>query len=201
MKLSSRFLARTAILGALVVIFDYTLKFSQFKIPFPLLPFPWLPFLKLQFDFTGIPIVLALLLVGPESATATSTIAFLAILVRSGNVISAFMKALAEFSTILGMFAGLAWLKKSVRFAKPVSFLLGCITRVLIMTVANTALVVLVYASVPFDFELLVYGLVVVGIFNAIHGLVSMFGGYLVYEALIRRIPSMAPAKNEKSQT
>ena len=200
MKLNSRFLARTAILGALVVIFDYTLKFSGFKIPFPLLPFPWLPFLKLKFDFTGIPIVLSLLLIGPESATLTSTIAFLAIFVRSGNGISAFMKALAEFSTILGMFAYLALLKKPASLAKPISFLLGCITRVLIMTVANIVLVVLIYASVPFDFVLLIIGLVVVGIFNTIHGLISTFGGYLIYEALIRRLPSLAPAKTEESR-
>jgi len=191
MKLSSTFLSRTAILGALVVVFDYTLKFSGFKIPFP-----WLPFLK--FDFTGIPIVLSLLLIGPESATATSVIAFLAILVRSGDVVGASMKGTAEFSTILGMYASLAWFKKSMRLAKPASFLLGCITRILAMTVM-WLIVLPVYTSMPFDYALLTSPLAAV--FNAMQGLISMFGGYLIYEALIRRIPPLAPIKTEKSQT
>jgi riboflavin transporter FmnP len=192
MKMDSRFLARTAILSALVVVFDYTLKFSGLKIPFPV---PGLQFLK--FDFTGIPIVLSLLLIGPGSATVTSVVAFLAILVRSGDVLSAFMKAIAEFSTILGMYAGSAWLKPSTRLAKPVSFLLGDLARILAMTVM-WLLVLPVYTSMPFDFALLTSPLAAV--FNAMQGMISMFGGYLIYEALIRRLPSMAPAKTEESQ-
>jgi riboflavin transporter FmnP len=54
MKLSTRTLAGTAVLAALVVVFDYTLKYANLKIVFP-----WLIYLK--FDFTGVPIVLSLL--------------------------------------------------------------------------------------------------------------------------------------------
>ena len=58
-------LTGTAILAALVLVFDYTLKYSGLKIPFP-----WFPDLK--FDFTGVPIALSLLMYGLPSATTTS---------------------------------------------------------------------------------------------------------------------------------
>jgi len=48
-------LAGTATLSALVVILDYALKYSNLKIPYPLLP-------HLKLDFTGIPIVISALL-------------------------------------------------------------------------------------------------------------------------------------------
>ncbi len=83
-------------LAALVVVFDYALKFSGLKIPFP-----WLPFLK--FDFTGVPIALALLLYGLSSGATTSVVASLAILARSGDLVGATMKAIVEFSTVSGI--------------------------------------------------------------------------------------------------
>ena len=70
-------LTGTATLAAMVIVFDYTLKYSGLKIPFP-----WMPFLK--FDFTGVPIVVALLLYGLPSATTTSLVASLGIIARSG---------------------------------------------------------------------------------------------------------------------
>jgi len=85
MKIDVKTLAGTAILAALVVVFDYTMKYSSLKIPFP-----WLPFLK--FDFTGIPVVLSLLLFGLIPGTFTSIIASVAILTRSGQIVSASMK-------------------------------------------------------------------------------------------------------------
>jgi len=88
-------LTGTAILAAMVIVFDYTLKYSGLKIPFP-----WMPFLK--FDFTGIPIVVALLLYGLPSATATSLIASLGIIIRSGDLIGGPMKGIAELSTVAG---------------------------------------------------------------------------------------------------
>ncbi len=38
-------------MAALVIVFDYTLKYSGMKIPFP-----WYP--NLKFDFTGVPIIM-----------------------------------------------------------------------------------------------------------------------------------------------
>jgi riboflavin transporter FmnP len=76
LKTDAKTLAGTAILGTLVVVFDYSLKYSGFKIPFP-----WLPYLK--FDFTGVPIVLFLLSFGLASGITTSAVALLAILARA----------------------------------------------------------------------------------------------------------------------
>lgn len=188
-KTSTTIIAQTSILGALVVVFDYAMKFSGFKIIFP-----WLPYLK--FDFTGIPIVLSFLLISLKSGAATSVVAMLAILVRSGDVVSAFMKALAEFSTVLGMFIGMTVFKKNLKLSKPASFFTGCTARVLIMAIANL-LVLPLYTSITFEAVLLTTPLTAV--FNLIHGLLSIFGGYLVYEALKLRIPSLIQKKDRSS--
>jgi len=175
-KTSTTIIAQTAILSALVVVFYYAMKLSGFQISFP-----WLPILK--FDFTGIPIVLSFLLIGLKSGAITSLVAMLAILIRSGNVISAFMKALAEFSTVLGMFIGMVVFKKNLKHSKTASFITGCTARVIIMAIAN----LLVY-----PLQLSPY----IAVFNLIHGLLSIFGGYLVYEALKLRIPSLIQKKD-----
>ena len=177
----SIFVARVAILSALVVVFDYTMKFSGWKIPFP-----WLPFLR--FDFTGIPIVLSFLLLGLTSGATTSSVAFIAILVRSGKPVDALMKAMAEFSTVLGMALGLRFKK----IEKPASYVLGIASRVLVTTLAN--LVVLPsYQGMPF--ELTVQLSPLLGAFNVLQGSLSILGGYVIYEALIRRIPSLVTRK------
>jgi len=73
-------LTGTAILAALAVVFDYALKFSGLKIPFP-----WMPFLK--FDFTGVPIVTAFLMFDLTSGTITTIVAVLGIIARSGDLV------------------------------------------------------------------------------------------------------------------
>ncbi len=180
MNIKTTTVTLTAVLAALVVVFDYAMKFSGFKIPFP-----WLPVLK--FDFTGVPIVLSLLILGLVPGAFASSVAFLAIAVRSPDLIGASMKALAEFSTILGMFAGLVWLEKKPRFAKLASFALGCLARVAVMALANLA--VLPIQGMPFNAVIAISPLVAV--FNLFHALISIFGGYLLYEALRRRVPSL----------
>ncbi len=182
MKITTKTLAGTTILGALVVVFDYALKFSGLKIPFPLFPY-------MKFDFTGVPIVLSLLLFDLGSGVITSTIAFLAILVRSGELVGPSMKAFAEISTIFGMAIGLRLLKNSERFRKPVSIAFGCVTRALIMFFANL-LVQPLYYGMPFIEALLISPYVVA--FNIVQGLLSMFGGYLIYEGIRRRFPSLS---------
>jgi len=182
LNITTRTLTRIAILGALVVIFDYTLKFSGWKIPFP-----WMPVLK--FDFTGIPIVLSLLLLGLKPGGVTSVVAFLAILARSGDMVGPAMKALAEFSTILGMSLGLLSLKRGQRLTKPVSFVLGSVVRVLVMALANLLVFTLYYAQ---PLVVAVAMAPYVAIFNLVQGFVSMFGGYLLYEAIMHRVPFLA---------
>jgi len=181
MKIRATIVARIAMLSALVVVFDYALKFSGLKIPFP-----WLPFLK--FDFTGIPIMLSVLTVGLEAGAATSIVAFLAILVRSGNIVGASMKALAEFSTVLGFSLGKKILKGETKLTWALLYILGCAARILTMFLSTIPVFTLYYGT-PLSVALAVSP--IVAIFNLIHGLLSMFGGNLIYEALKRREPSL----------
>lgn len=170
-------IAGTAIFSALVVVFDYTLKFSGLKIPFP-----WLTTLK--FDFTGIPIVLALLFYGFASGSMTSIVAFLAILARSGNFISASMKGLAEFSQVLGMSIGLRWGR---RFQKTMSLVFGIVLRCVITSVTNI-IVLPMFHGMPL--ELVISLLPLIALFNAIMGAFSILVGYLLYETYTRRVAS-----------
>jgi riboflavin transporter FmnP len=182
MKMSTTILAGTTLLAALVVVFDYAAKYLGLKVPFP-----WFPILK--FDFTGIPIVLSLLLFDLIPGAFTSAIAVLAILARSGDFVGSSMKGLAEFLTILGMFLGLKMVK---RLRLPTSFFLGIGARALTMMIANFALIYTgllqftqSYSEVPLTFVMFT------GVFNVIQGAISIAGGYLTYMAVKRRIPSM----------
>lgn len=185
MKINTTVLAGTAILAALVVVFDYTVKYSNLKIPFAPLPY-------LKFDFTGIPVVLSFLLFGLVPGAFTSAIAFVAILARSGDVLGSSMKGLAEFSTILGMAMGLKLLRR-FRVIKIVgSFTLSLTSRALLMVCINFALIYAgvmsisaSYADIPLIMALLL------AFFNVIQGIISVIGGYSIYGAIRRRAPSL----------
>ncbi|MEM3784078.1 MAG: hypothetical protein QXY88_03485 [Candidatus Bathyarchaeia archaeon] len=178
MKIDTKTLAGIIVLAALVVVFDYAMRYSGLKIPFP-----WFPTLK--FDFTGIPIVLSLLLYGLVPGAFTSAIAVLAILARSGNIISSFMKGLAEFSTVIGMFFGL---RMAGRFRLPAAYFLGILTRVVVMTIANLALI---YTGLMIYTDALLIFVLLSGIFNVIQGTISIVCGYLIYAAVKRRVPAL----------
>jgi len=167
-KINSTTLSGTALLAALVVVLDYTIKYSNLKIPFP-----WLPTLK--FDFTGIPIALSMLLFGVIPGVFTSLVAFVAIIARSGNFVSALMKAIAELTTMLGMAIGLK-IAKRFRFAFTCS--IGVALRVLIMTFFN--LLLFPVGMIP-----------LIGVFNVLQGAITVFGGYSIYGAIKKRVPSI----------
>jgi riboflavin transporter FmnP len=171
-------LAGTAVLGALTVVFDYTLKFSGLKIPFPLFP-------TLKFDFTGIPIVLSYLLFGFSSGATTSSIAFLAILFRSGDAIGPLMKAIAELSTIAGM---ALFTRRTNRIGKAMSITLGLVLRVAVMSVVNLIVLPIFYAQY-YTFSAAVLLLPLIGVFNIIQGSISIFGGLLIHKAIAGKIP------------
>ncbi len=174
-RLYTRRVAGTAMLAALVVVFDYTLKFSGLKIPFP-----WLPFLK--FDFTGVPITLSLLLYGLSSGATTSIVASLAILVRSGDLVGATMKAIAEFSTVSGIAIGL---RLPIRWRIVLSVIVSVALRIATQSITNL-IVLPVYYGMPYN---VVVGLLpMIGVFNAIQGTITVLLGYLLYEAYVRRV-------------
>jgi riboflavin transporter FmnP len=176
-------LTGTAILAALVIVFDYALKFSGLKIPFP-----WMPFLK--FDFTGVPIVVSLLLFGLSSGATTSIVACLGIVARSGDLVGGAMKSIAEFSTILGIAAGLhlgGRMGLGGKTKKLLSVAVGVATRIAVMSLWN--LIVLPrYYGLPFSAA--VGMLPLLGVFNGIQGAITASLGYLLYEAYVLRVPT-----------
>ena len=171
-------LTGTAILAALVIIFDYSLKYSGLKIPFP-----W--YSNLKFDFTGIPIVMSLFLYGFSSSVFTSLVAGVGIVARSGNVVSALMKVFAELSTVIGLQIGLVILEGKTT-SKYFFWIIGIVSRVLIMSVVNFYVLPNVY-GVPIQATL---GLLpLIGVFNVIQGLITIAFGDFLHKATRKRLP------------
>lgn len=173
-------LTGTALLAALVIVFDYALKFSGLKIPFP-----WMPALK--FDFTGIPIALSLFMYGLPSALTVSLVAFVGIVARSGDVISAAMKFAAEFSTVLGLSLGMRLAGKlTPQLLRGSGLVLGILFRVAAMSVAN--ILVLPIYGYPDE---VVYGMLpLIAAFNVVGGAITILLGVLLDEAIKRRFPT-----------
>jgi riboflavin transporter FmnP len=170
----------TAILAALVIVFDYALKFSGLKIPFL-----WMPFLMV--DFTGVPIVVALLLIDLGSSATTSVVAALGIVARSGDVLGGAMKGIAEFSTVAGIVAGrrvAALIERGGTAEKALSLVAGVLFRVVIMSCWN--LVVLpYYYGLPL--QAAVGMLPLLAVFNGMQGAMTVILGYLLFEAYVGR--------------
>lgn len=167
-------------MAALAIVFDFALKFSGLKIPFP-----WMPFLK--FDFTGIPIVVSLLLFDVTSGATTSLVAALGIIARSGDLIGGAMKALAEFSTVLGISGGLYLSRRmglGKGLGKGVSLVLGVAVRVIMMSGWNLVVLPRFY-GVPFNVAVGMLGLLAA--FNGIQGGMTILLGFLLHEAYERR--------------
>ncbi|MEM2904566.1 MAG: hypothetical protein QW057_06535 [Candidatus Bathyarchaeia archaeon] len=170
-------IAGSAVLGAMVIVLDHAFKWGGVKIPFPLFP-------RLRFDLDGIPVVVALLLYGAHSGLMTSAVVFLSISYR--DPFSAFMRSLAEFATVLGM---VPFYTASNRYVKAASMAAGILSRVAVMTVGNYYLLPI---FTPTSVEAVVAMLPFIAAFNVVAGALSVFGGYLIYQALIRRVPSLA---------
>lgn len=181
----SVFIAGTALLGALVVVLDVTFKMAGLKIPFPL-------FTDLKFDALGIPMMLAYFLFGFLSGTVTSMIAFLSITLRSGRVFEAFMKFLAEFVTILGVYVVLRSKKPFAveRKWKIISMVSGIIARVVVMDVANVLLLP-IFTPYYASYQAVIAIVHFISFFNVIQGAITVFGGFLFYEAVVLRLPSL----------
>ncbi len=177
-------LTGTALLSTLVIVFDYTLKYSGLKIPFP-----WYP--NLKFDFTGIPVVLSLLMYGSLSALTTSLIAGLAIFTRSGNVLSSSIKSIAELTTVAGMALGFYLTDRDgsgMIGNRKVAIFVGLIGRVASMALVNLVVLPKFY-GVPIE---ITYGLQpIIGAFNMIQGSITILLGFLLNDAIKKRLPNL----------
>ena len=172
----------TAILAAMVIVFDYALKFSGLKIPFP-----WMPVLK--FDFTGVPIVLSYLLFGASSAASTSLVACLGIVARSGDVVGGSMKALAEFSTVMGLAAGRRLMGGADRVVsvRGVCVLASALLARIIVMIFFNLVVLPGYYGLPLGAVLGMLPLV--GVFNGLQGALTVGMGQALHVAYRRRVP------------
>lgn len=175
-------LAGTALLGAVVFVLDWTFKIAGLKIPFPLLPF-------LKFDFMGIPMLLAYFLFGLPAGIITCLVAFLSISFRDPTLVSGFMKFLAEFATIVGVYVVLRKRKPYGDKLKLFAILSGIIVRVALMGIGVVSLLPIV-GYYPTHIAVIVL-LHLFSLFNIIQGSISVFGGFFLYEAVIRRLPSL----------
>ncbi len=172
MRNQSLSIAGTAVLGALVIIFDLALWSLRIKIPFPLFP-------RLRFDISGIPVILSLFLYGPLSGAATSIVLFLIVSFR--DPFSAFMKALAEMSTVAGM---IPFYGRRSRASAVLSVASGVTLRVGVMVVANT---VLLPAFSILSWDAAVSLAPFMAGFNVVAGIISSVGAYAIYQALLKR--------------
>jgi riboflavin transporter FmnP len=179
LKRKSVFIAGTALLGAVVVVLDWTFKIAGLKIPFPLLTF-------LKFDVLGVPMLLSFFLFGCLSGVTTSMVAGLSISFR--DPFSGFMKFLAEFSTIAGVYLVLRVRRPASNGWKAFSVISSILIRVVVMAAANLLLMP-IFTSIRL--EIILSWLPLISIFNAVQGLLSVFGGFIFYEAVMLRLPSL----------
>ena len=181
-KRKSVVLAVTALLGAIVAVLDWTFKIAGLKIPFLPLPF-------LKFDFMGMPMSRAYFLFGFPAGVVTSLVAFLSISLRSP--FSGFMKFLAEFATIVGVYIVLRARKPTSDKLEIVAMISGVVVRVALMVIVNVLLLpIFMPAFYPTHMALIIL-LPLISLFNIIQGSISVFGGFLFYEAVIRRLPPL----------
>jgi len=101
------------------------------------------------------------------------------------------MKFLAEFATIVGVYIVLRARKPTSDKLKILAMISGIIVRVALMGIVNVLLLpIFVPAFYPTHMAVVVL-LPLFSLFNIIQGSISIFGGFLLYEAVIRRLPSL----------
>ena len=175
----SVFIAGTAILGAVVVVLDLGVRL---KVPFPPLGF-------MKVDVLGIPMMLSYFLFGFVSGFITSLVAWLSI--SSRDAFSGFMKFAAEFSTIVGVYIVLRARNPSNAWWKALAMVSGVLTRVVVMAIANIMLLPVFMPAFYATYDAVIVLVPLISLFNAIQGAVSVFGGFLFYEAVVIRLPSL----------
>jgi riboflavin transporter FmnP len=171
----------TALMAALAVVLDYSLKFSGLKIQFP-----WMPMLK--FDFTEIPIILAFLLYGFLSAVIASLIVFIGMLMRSSDLIGATMKVVSELSTISGIMFSL-WvinrIKMNQNYQALISGFFAIFSRLIATSISNVYVLPTFY-QIPYNAALGMLPLIAV--FNILQGFMNLFVGYLLFISSKKRL-------------
>lgn len=166
----------TAVFSALVA----TVEFLSLAIPLLRISFTLFPSLNLKFDMAEIPAALSFFVYGFPVGALTSLIVPLTIIARgTSNPIGAWLKGLAVLATIVGLAP--FW-----RRNRYLSGALGTVSRVVIMSIVNfVALPILYGYSLAATLVVLPW----IGLFNALHSILTIGVAYVIYYMLIRRLP------------
>lgn len=172
-KIGVREVAVASVLGALSAMLEYQ-SGLPFDIAFPLYP-------RISWDFTGIPIMISLLLCGPLCAVYTCLIGCSVIFFR-GNVSGGVFKVLAELATIIGY--------TFVRRNFALDAAKAALSRIVVMTVANYYLLPFFYKMPP---EAAAALLAPIAIFNLTQALVNIVPAYAIYKRIAGKIYLQKP--------
>lgn len=169
-KIGTREVAVASTLGSLSAILEYQ-PGIPFDIPFPLYP-------RITWDFTGIPMMISLLLCGPLCGICTCLIGCSIIFFR-GNVTGGILKLLAELATLIGY----AVFRR--KFA--IDTVKATLSRVSVMTLANYYLLPLFYGMAP---EAVAALLMPIAAFNLTQALINIVPAYAIYRTIYKIYPS-----------
>lgn len=128
-------------------------------------------------------------LFGFLSGSLTSIIAGLSIFLR--NPFSAFKKFLAEFSTMIGVYLVLRSRRPTNNQWKTLSMISGISVRVIVMAFANIILLPIFMPSIYQTHTAVIVLVPLLSVFNAVQGALSVLGGFLLYEGILLRLPSL----------
>ncbi len=146
---------------------------------------PFVP--PLKFDVVGIPMLMAYFLFGLFPSISTSLVSFAVI--SSRDPFSGFMKTLAESVSIFGAFIILRGRSPDSSYSKKsIAMIMSIALRTIVMSVANVLLLPVFLPGVYTTPEALIVFLPLIAAFNAVQGTISIFGGFFVYQAVMRRI-------------
>lgn len=201
---------RKSVIIANVIVFSalaVMLTSLKAEVPFPLLPY-------LKFDFAEIPIMITLFLFGPVPSLVAEVIHWIALTVTRGWILGPLMKFLAVVPMIVGFWLGVIMYKK-LRLGKTrnvvilfvVGNIVGIVARVLVASIANIVVFLIVapewlgYAGYMLGlvgivttsvFEILLWALLLTGVFNTLHVPLSSFVAVTMLKGAIIRMPNLA---------
>ena len=181
-------MAVASVMGGLAAL----LSLARVEVPFPILTY-------LKVDPAEVPSFMAYFAAGLGAGVPCALVHFLAIATR-GEVLGGSMKLLAVLSNLAGLSLGMrvGGLRTAV--------LTGALVRILVMDLANLLVMTVLFpeylmiseymmrgAGVPVGSpsEALLWTIIIVSIFNAVHALVSGIPAYYMYKAVIRAVPQL----------
>lgn len=201
---------RKSVIIANVIVFSalaVMLTSLKAEVPFPLLPY-------LKFDFAEIPVMITLFLFGPIPSLVTEVIHWIALTVTRGWILGPLMKFLAVVPMIAGFWLGVSMYNKlrsgkthNVAILFVVGNIVGIVARVLVASIANIVVFLIVapewlgYAGYMLGlvgivttsvFKILLWALLLTGVFNTLHVPLSSFVAVTILKGATIRMPNLA---------